>query len=73
MPVGVKEIKDFAAEARVTKGADVVLVVKEVLGVKNFFSFGELLLVPSVQEVSSVLLFSISLYVQNISNQYRRH
>lgn len=48
----LKDIKDFAAQAGSMNGAELVSLIKEVLSAKNVFSFGELLLVPAVQEVS---------------------
>jgi hypothetical protein len=54
MSIGVKDIKDFAAAAKVMSGENLVALIKEVLNYKHIFSFGELLLVPSVQQVSDV-------------------
>lgn len=52
MSQGAKDIKDFAAQARTMSGAELVPLIKEVLSVKHLFSFGELLLVPQVMQVS---------------------
>ena len=52
MSQGAKDIKDFAGQARTMSGAELVPLIKEVLSVKHLCSFGELLLVPSVGQVS---------------------
>ncbi len=53
MSQGMKSIKDFAEEAKLLGGADLQELIGEVLNMHNVFSFGELLLVPSVQQVCS--------------------
>lgn len=51
MSRGMKSIKDFAEEAKLLGGADLHEMIGEVLNMHNVFSFGELLLVPSVQQL----------------------
>lgn len=49
--VAPRDIKDFASSAKSLSGESLVSLIQEVLSSDHIFSFGELLLVPSVQEL----------------------
>mmetsp|Transcript_6684 Transcript_6684/g.12876 ORF Transcript_6684/g.12876 Transcript_6684/m.12876 type:complete len:264 (+) Transcript_6684:76-867(+) len=51
MSQGMKSIKEFAEEAKFMGGSDLQELIKQVLNINNVFSFGELLLVPTVQQL----------------------